>query len=921
MERAFFYIFHMSLIASLLTITILVLRLLLKKTPKALFCILWGFVAIRLIFPFSPESPFSLIPASLTVTESSLSERIPSSAETNLQEIVFPDAPQTGIQLSDATSTAPEATGEQETILQDITSSEVSTTIPAEPVVTPLPATKTELPAGDAVFLRCATFFASVLWPLGILAMLTYAGISYIRIYKKVKETMPLSDNVFLCDHTATPFILGIIRPRIILPSSIRPEEAEHVIAHEKAHLKRLDHIWKPLGFVLLSFYWFNPVLWIAYIYLCKDIELACDERVIQRMDRDAIKSYSSTLLHYSISRKTVSFCPLAFGEVHVKKRIKNVLHYKRPAFWVIFLAVVSCIAVAVCFLTNPMHKKPTEIAKNPGKLLFLSFTLKDKGSDLTGYEITSDPFLYFTKDNLAAPTIPVQWINHNYIDDLTYEERFDVLRYENGSWISCATEDYIFPEISRLLLRKTTQSVTYSLAGFDLSKDGLYRFRVEPLEGQYLWFDFETVTAYENATVSLPDASLLSITEAVTKDRVSTTGIRTEYPELYDILLANGNATVTCFVDELLAAEKYGLKEFFMAKICSEITGIGLEQGDYDPETWWSTADQWLRIYQNHLAKEKYNELATDEGNQPADTVAEWKNTSLLSATYHPKTPMPRALVWVNYFYNREKNPDGSLIMELPEFPGVTIYADSQEIRADLPDGAQTMITGSTIWTTYLADLNTDSYPEICATVSTEAAPSNLGIVVYDIKNKKTYELRDSDRYSYTLFGDYDSMFVRKIDRTGEEQDFMGKLVLDTDKSNSAVLSLLAVDEALYKSAWVMSYTQIDLTSYSSLYADLALGDSRWTGNDFRPVCYILTTEDWDAFTAAYPEVKVWRNHQILNLKEAFDADVATVMEHCQDEEYSPTFFLSPYGLTMGATSLPRVQGFSVSHKSSTDS
>lgn len=917
MERIFFYILTMSLTASLLTIAVLALRLLLKRTPKALFCILWGFVAIRLIFPFSPESPFSLIPASLTATNPSLSERISFTDEQNVTENKTYETPQTGENASDAIPFFPLETDLSTT---GTASSEEALTLPEGSIVAPLPVTDTAFTESDTIFLRGVSLFANVLWPVGILVMLLYAGVSYLRIHKKTKETMPLSDNVFLCDHTATPFILGIFRPRIILPSSIRPEEAEHVIAHEKAHLKRLDHIWKPLGFVLLSFYWFNPVLWIAYIYLCKDIELACDERVIQRMDTNEIKSYSSTLLHYSISRKTVSFCPLAFGEVHVKKRIKNVLHYKRPAFWVMLLAVVSCIAVAICFLTNPMHKKPAETAKDPGELLFLSFTLKDTGSDLIGYKITSDPYLCFTKDNLAAPTIPVQWINHNYVEDLTYEESFDVLRYENGAWISCATEDFVFPEISRLLLRKTTQNVTYSLTGFDLSKDGLYRFRVEPLEGQYLWFDFETVTAYENAAVSLPDASLLSIAEAVTKDRVSATGIRTEYPELYDILLANGDRTVACFVDELLAAKKYGIKEFFMAQICSEITGVGLEQGDYDPETWWGTADQWLRIYQNHLTKEKYNEMASEEGNQPAGTVAEWKNTSLLSATYNPKTPMPRALVWVNYFYNREKNPDGLLITELPEFPGVTIYADSREIRADFPGGTQTLITSSTIWTTYLADLNKDSYPEICATVSTEAAPSNLGIVVYDIKNKKTYELRDSDRYSYTLFGDYDSMFVRKIDRTGEEQDFMGKLVLAPGTNSTASLSLQAVDEALYKSAWVLSYTQIDLTSYSNLYADLAMGESRWGGYDFKPICYILTQEDWNAFIAAYPNIKVWKNHQILTLKDAFDADMATTMEHYQAMDYSITFFLSPYGLTLGATNYPLPQGFSQTYKLHSD-
>ena len=916
MEQLFICIFHMSLTASLLAIAVLALRLLLKRTPKALFCILWGFVAIRLIFPFSPESPFSLIPAGLTTSNAALSERITSTDKANEAENKTYETPQPEEKGSDTILILPSETALPAT---DTAFSEETLTLPEDRIVAPLPATDTSFTEADTVFLRGVSLFAGLLWPVGILVMLLYAGISYLRIRVKVKETVPYKDNILLCDHASTPFILGIFRPRIILPYSVSPEEAEHVIAHEKAHLKRLDHIWKPLGFVLLSFYWFNPVLWIAYIYLCKDIELACDERVIQKMDTESIKAYSSTLLHYSISRRTVSFCPLAFGEVHVKKRIKNVLHYKRPAFWVILLAVVSCIAVGVCFLTNPVNQKPEETATNPGELLFLSFTLKDTGSDLLGYEITSDPYLCYTQESLADPTIPVQWINHNQVRDLTYTERFDVLRYENGAWVSCATEDFVFPEISRLLLRKTTQSATYSLAGFDLSKDGLYRFRAEPEKGQYLWFDFETVTAYENTATPLSDTALLSIAQAVTKDKVTTTGIRTEYPELYDILLANGNATVTCFVDELLAAEKYGVKEFFMAKICSEITGVGLEQGEYDPETWWSTADQWLRIYEKHLASEKYNELATDEGNQPADTVAEWKNTSLLSATYHPKTPMPRALVWVNYFYNREKHPDGSLVMELPEFPGLTIYADSREIRADFPDGAKTLISASTIWTTYLADLNSDTYPELCATVSAEETPADLGLVVYDIKNKQIYELRDSERYSYTLFGDYDSMFVRKIDRTGAEPDFIGRLVMDAG-NNTAVLSLQEVDEAIYQSAWVLSYTQIDLISYSILYADLAMGESRWVGNDFKPICYILTQEDWDAFTAAYPEVKVWRNHQILTLKEAFDTDVANAIEQYSDKDYSPAFFLSPYGLTPGATSLPRPQGFSQTYKPARD-
>lgn len=918
MERVFFYIFNMSLIASLLTIAILALRLLLKKTPKAFFCILWGFVAIRLIFPFSPESPFSLIPASLTVSDSILSERVYSSEKNDLDKSVLQDATHTGIQHSDVSSVAPETTEEHETISSDIASSEATLAVPVAPIVTPLPATKNVTAIGETLLSRGISFFATTLWPLGILAMLLYAGISYFRIHRKVKETVLFSDNVLLCDHATTPFILGIFRPRIILPSSICPKEAEHVIAHEKAHLKRLDHIWKPLGFLLLSFYWFNPVLWIAYIFLCKDIELACDERVIQKMDTEAIKSYSSTLLHYSISRKTVSFCPLAFGEVHVKKRIKNVLHYKRPAFWVILLAAVSCIAVGICFLTDPMTKKPTETAKDPGELLFLSFTLKDSGSDLIGYEITSEPYLCFTGDAISNPTLPVQWINHNYINDLTYEERFDVLRFENGSWISCATEDYVFPGISRFLLRKTSHNATYSLTGFDLSRDGLYRFRVEPVSGQYLWFDFETVTVYKNTPDSLPDATLLSVVQAVTKDRSSISGIRDEYPDLYEYLLANGDTTVTCFVNELFSSTEYGLREYFMAQICAEITGVGLEQGNYDPKTWWATADQWLRIYENHLATEKYNEMATDEGNQPAGTVAEWKNTALLSDTYHPKTPMPRPLVWVNYFYNREKNPDGILITELPEFPGAPIYADSQKIYMTTSAGMQTLVTADTLWTTYLADLNNDTHPEICATVSETAAPEQLSVVVCDIKNHKTYELSDSSRYDYALFGDHDSMFVQRIDRTGALPPFVGELVLN-DTSNSTPLTISFVDVALYSSAWVSS-VQLDLISYSNLYADLAIDANRWVSSNIRPICSLITPEDWDAFTAAYPDVKLWKNHQILTLKETFDADVAAYIEQCQDKEYYPVLYLSPHGLSLGVSSLPHKQGFSQTHKPTSD-
>ncbi|MEE1012380.1 MAG: M56 family metallopeptidase, partial [Acutalibacteraceae bacterium] len=194
-------------------------------------------------------------------------------------------------------------------------------------------------------------------WLIGMGVMLVYTLISYLVVKFKVRISVPLKENIYLCDGIDTPFILGIFKPKIYIPSSIGENDAEFVIAHEKAHLKRKDHLWKPFGFLLLSIYWFNPVLWIAYILLCKDIELACDEKVIRDMGVEVKKDYSNALINCSVSRKTISACPLAFGETSVKSRIKSILNYKKPAFWVIIVAIILSAVLAVCFLTDPIDK------------------------------------------------------------------------------------------------------------------------------------------------------------------------------------------------------------------------------------------------------------------------------------------------------------------------------------------------------------------------------------------------------------------------------------------------------------------------------------------------------------------------------------------------------------------------------------
>ncbi len=313
----------MSITASWIVLAVIVVRLLLKKAPKWITVLMWGVVGIRLVCPVSLESVFSLIPSAQTVPSN----------------ILFTDTPtiHSGVAVLNA-------------------------------VVNPILSESLAPAVGTSVSpMQVITFVASIIWIAGIAAMLGYTAVSYLRIHKKVREAVPFQENIWLCDHVDTSFILGVIRPRIFLSSAMGAQDRKYVIAHEKAHLKRRDHWWKPLGFLLLTVYWFHPILWIAYILLCRDMELACDEKVIRDMGTENKKPYSDALINCSVPRKMIAACPLAFGAVGVKGRVKSVLNYKKPAFWMILAAIISCVVIAVCFLTNP--KKSNRGETDPDKL------------------------------------------------------------------------------------------------------------------------------------------------------------------------------------------------------------------------------------------------------------------------------------------------------------------------------------------------------------------------------------------------------------------------------------------------------------------------------------------------------------------------------------------------------------------------
>ena len=316
MNELFLKIINMSISASWLVLAVLILRFVLKKAPKWINVLLWGIVAIRLICPFSFESTLSIIPSAETIPLNICMDTTPTinSGISAINNAVNPIISQSNTPMAGAS-------------------------------VNPL---------------QITIGIYEYIWIFGMIALALYTAISYWRLRRKVDTAVRYKDNIFQSENVSFPFVLGIIKPRIYLPFKMNGQYLEHVVAHEQAHICRKDHWWKPLGFLLLMIHWFNPLMWLAYVLLCRDIELACDEKVIKELGNEQRGDYTQALVACSVNRRMIAACPLAFGEVSVKERVKSVMNYKKPAFWVIIISVIVCVGVAVCFLTNPKQDSYT---------------------------------------------------------------------------------------------------------------------------------------------------------------------------------------------------------------------------------------------------------------------------------------------------------------------------------------------------------------------------------------------------------------------------------------------------------------------------------------------------------------------------------------------------------------------------------
>ncbi len=541
MITVFLKLLNMSISASWLAIVVLVLRFALKKAPKWTTVLLWGMVAVRLVCPLSFESTLSLHPGGQT-----LPQEIVSGPDFNINS---------GVELIDR----PVNEYLNDHYFEGVT-----------------------VPTGHGF--NVMSVLAAV-WVAGVVLLTAYAVFTYWRLYRRVAMAVLLRDNIYQSENVGSPFVLGIVRPRIYLPFGMDKQAVEQVIAHEQAHISRRDHWWKPLGFILLTVHWFNPLMWVAYVLLCRDIELACDEKVIKSLKNEQRADYTQVLVACSTNRSAVAACPLAFGEVGVKERVKSVMNYKKPAFWVVAAAVVACVAVAVCFLTDPVGFKYNEQTNTI--LSANHFDMRDDGGE--------------------AAVVPM------YAAQL--EELSSRLAGVNGGKKSDAY-DGLTPvyQISALLADGSYIRVSgYSLssrAKVDIDWNG-DRYVVSDVDFQnYL----SRVCAGEDvAKIQIDYGRIIELLELIQSSPLHSSNpgdYISEHDDEYNELLSYGACTLKYCFDEFLRGGQTDLRGHIMAQACLDIMAEWGEEYAADRliftgQDWFKDFERNTRILANKLTGE----------------------------------------------------------------------------------------------------------------------------------------------------------------------------------------------------------------------------------------------------------------------------------------------------------------------------
>ena len=477
MERIFIQLVNMSLVAGWLILAVLLIRGIFNKLPKAFRCVLWGLVALRLICPWSIESDMSIIPKAEIIADDDTKISILSGdkeLDNNSADVLHNEELDNDIIVNNSYegNKVDIAVKENNSVENDnsniINTNSVSV--------------HTTQSNGKESAFSISIGTLSKVWILGMVIMAVYYMVSYVILKRKVRVSIRYEKNIHLCDNISSAFILGLVCPKIYVPSHLSKVELANVIKHERAHLSRYDNWWKPLGFLLLSVYWFNPLIWIAYIMFCKDIELACDEKVVKTMDVAEVKEYSNTLLECSISRKLIMAAPLAFGEVAVKSRIKSVINYKKPTFWVIILSIAISVVIAIGFMTNPATKDKNNLSNEVGE---------NSETDTTDTTEPNDTIIKLGLEEIISEAIQRKNIGIAHYGNCELFDSYRIVDVEEKDgkdiyYLQVVCRGYVCEDG---LVNPVSAVVTSAVVTVKFDKDGSYVLEEywEPRDGSYL--------------------------------------------------------------------------------------------------------------------------------------------------------------------------------------------------------------------------------------------------------------------------------------------------------------------------------------------------------------------------------------------------------------------------------------------------
>jgi len=873
LDMIFLKLCEMSKIASFVIIVVLLTRLFIKRAPKVFFYALWSVVLFRLLCPVSIEAPFSWLPEPESTVQSytPLNESVspPADAEPLQENIgnlphIDPESQYVPIDKTEDTGIAKENSMDWRTVWKLVTKS---------------------------------------VWLAGMTILILYSTVSLVRLKRKLIGAVLLKDNIYLADYIDSPFVMGLFRPKIYLPTSLSEREREYIILHEQHHIKRGDHIIKLVSFLALCLHCFNPFVWIAFILSGKDMEMSCDEAVLRKMGDGIRADYSASLLSLATGKRIIAGAPLAFGEGNTKGRIKNIANWKKPAIWVIVSTILVTLCAVICLITNPMQKNTLLLGAEYriAETLYSTGDTNFTDSDLPTVCITADYVLWERNDNenkdwRRIGQLKPYALTKKELDEYTPSSQGWRRKYNTGE----ITDAYILRDNSETASDFFLTFYTKKgdvLLGYG-SEDASQHDPTSSAERSLLWLCrlestfggtnllgefhersitetvggdvsvFHTWFVDKNYTVVGFKSDKLPYTEGVTLPDDSKTDLG--FAVFYHDKKKTGYRLVDCHVYENAVFAKNGIF------LCSDAAVLSLD-GKADSKNTYDV----LLLNNDQIAK-AVREWTDNKGKTKTESHSMLNGHELVMLS---RKNLTSNCIVRYYFYDEHDNLihewNGNYIQNfayvkpwvdleplsetynwdindtvtLTEFPDAVFRITREEITAEVNGESIHLIGGMPIWNAYFTDLNGDGYPEICASVSFGSGIIDEHIEVYDYKNGKSYTLWDRMQFDYSLFFENGRLFCKKRPYNSFETEEIGLLAMENDS-----LVILPFVEAY------MSPTTANVTGAFDNYLFIPLNGNtfRYERTDDDPEKYKKSNELYSFTEKEFDTTTEWRVYAV---------------------------------------------------------